>query len=126
VLSCGACVLLFGGLGLLVGGVNTTVNQYYQAVEQQNYATAYGYLRVESFTRGNQNIVASENTYASIASTLDNQNGKVTSHNIKSTNITNNVATVLVDVTRGGRTYQVNLQLQKFGNDWKITRFDNV
>lgn len=126
VLSCGACALL-GGFGyFLISGPSTAVNQYYQAVEQQKYATAYTYLRIDTFTLGGETFPANATVYERIATAIDTQRGTVTSHSIKNTVVNNNDATILVDVTRGGQTTEVTLQLQKLGNDWKITNIDRI
>lgn len=133
----GVLVLLCGGFAVagafgvglftsIVSGPTNAVNQYYTAVENQDYQTAYSYLQLDTFTVSGQQVAANEALYARLASALDTAKGKVTSHSITSINVNNNDATVVVNATRSGQTYEVQLELQKIGNDWKIVRFNNV
>ena len=133
----GVLVLLCVGFGVagalgvslftsIVSGPTNAVNQYYTAVENQDYQTAYSYLQLDTFTVGGQQVAANEAVYARLASALDTTKGKVTSHSITNIQVNNNDATVVINATRSGQTYEVQLELQKIGNDWKIVRFNNV
>jgi hypothetical protein len=130
VLLCGIFVVAGAfGVGLfasVVSGPTNAVNQYYTAIEHQDYKTAYSYLQLDTFTVSGQQVAANEALYVQLASGLDTAKGKVTSHSISSIQVNNNDATVVVSATRSGQSYTVQLELQKVGNDWKIVRFNNV
>ncbi len=131
VLGCGGC-LLAGVLGVgifasVFSGPLTAVNGYYTAVQNQDYATAYSYLSIDTLRSNGQSMTASESSYEQIATVLDNLHGKVTAYSVTNTDISGDTATITVQVTRArGGTYDVTLRLQKIGNDWKITGFDNI
>lgn len=130
ILVCGGCAIAGAfGIGFLaktVAAPITTVNSYYQAVENQNYTQAYSYLQIDTFTAGGQSVAASETTFAQLAGGLDTARGKVSNFNIKNTNVSGDTATVTVDVTRNGQTYTVTLQLRQVSGNWKIVQFDNI
>jgi hypothetical protein len=126
VLACGGCGLAGGFLAKTVAGPATAVDSYYKAIESQDYNTAYSYLKVDTFTIGGQKVQASADVFVRSASYLDQNKGKVTSHSITSTNVTNDTATVEVQVTRNGSPSTVTLQLKQIGSDWKIVQLDNI
>ncbi|GAC1519182.1 MAG: hypothetical protein NVS3B14_21420 [Ktedonobacteraceae bacterium] len=129
-------LVLVGGITAIVLVVNnspakTAVQQYYNAVEKQDYATAYGYLDIQTLTFNGQQQNASQGLYTQVAQTIDQVNGKVTNYNIigislNSSTSTGNTATITVNVTRGGKTQEVHVQLQQVGNDWKIVGIDHL
>jgi hypothetical protein len=130
-LICGGCFLLsmLGTSNLInfVSSPMTTVDNYYTAVQSQDYATAYSYLSVDTLSLNGQRTTASESSYEQIATTLDNQRGLVTAYAVTSSNVSGDTATITVHVTRaGGNSYNVTLRLAKIGSDWKITDFDNI
>ncbi len=132
VLSCALCGILFAlGAGPLVNMVGSiagpayTVNQYYNAVEKQDYSTAYSYLSTNLIAQNNQPLT--QELYMTAAQTLDTAKGKVSNYSVGSVSVTNNIASVTVTVTRGSTpAYDVHLQLQQVNGSWKITRFDNI
>lgn len=127
VLACGGCAFATGFFANMVGAPNSAVDQYYKAIESQDYNTAYTHLQVDTFTWQGQQIQASSAVFTQIGNALDTQKGKVTKHTITSVNVNNDSATVKVDVTRSGTsTYTVTLELSKVNNEWKITRLDNL
>jgi hypothetical protein len=130
ILGCGGCAIAGAfGIGFLaktVAAPITTVNSYYQAVENQNYTQAYSYLQIDTFTAGGQTITASPQAFTQLASGLDTARGKVTNYSIKNTNVTSDTATITVDVTRSGQAYTVTIQLRQVNGTWKIVQFDNI
>ena len=127
VLLCGGFAVAFGVslFASTVSGPTNAVNQYYTAVEKQDYQTAYSYLQPDLFTLHGLRLLTNEAIYAKVASEIDNLEGKVTSHSITSVQVNNDDATVVVNATRSGRTEERHLELRKIGNNWKIVSFDN-
>jgi len=129
-------VVLIGGATAIVLTVNnspakTVVQQYYNAVEKQDYSTAYSYLAIQTLTINGQQQNASQGLYTQVAQTIDQENGKVTAYNIigidlNFSNSTGNTATITVNVSRGSQTREVHVQLQQEGNDWKIVGIDLI
>jgi|SRR5712692_5203587 len=128
-------VVLIGGATAIVLTINnspakTVVQQYYNAVEKQDYSTAYSYLAGHNtLTLNGQRQNASQGLYTQVAQTIDQENGKVTAYNITGIYLnfstsTGNTAAITVNVTRGSTTQEVHVQLQQEGNDWKIVTID--
>lgn len=130
VLGCVGIILLFVFVFNQVGGPAVTVaTQYYQSIKAQDYGKAYSYLDPNiKLTLGDQSVPvpATQQLYTQGAQGIDQQKGPVTSFTIKSFNVSNNEATVVVSVTRSSGTYDVTLQLRQEGSDWKITSFTNI
>jgi len=134
VLSCAACGILFAlGAGPLVNIVGSiagpayTVNQYYNAVEKQDYTTAFSYISTNSTVLNGQ--ISTQDLYTSAAQAVDAAKGKVTSFSIGNISLTNNnnTAIVTVTVTRSSTpAYVVHLQLQQVNGSWKIVSLDNI
>src|SRR6266480_7905424 len=104
VLSCAACGILFAlGAGPLVNIVGSiagpayTVNQYYNAVEKQDYTTAFSYISTNSTVLNGQ--ISTQDLYTSAAQAVDAAKGKVTSFSIGNISLTNNNNTAIVTVT---------------------------
>lgn len=102
--------------------VNSVVQSYYNAVEQQDYATAYTYLDHQYTTAAGLQIRLSQSAYTLTASATDLATGKLTAYTITNTEITNGVATVTLNVTRGGTVRQVSVQLLQIGGNWEIDK----
>jgi Domain of unknown function (DUF4878) len=129
-------LVVVGGVAAIILAVNnspakTVVQNYYNAVEKQDYATAYTYLGIQTLTFNGQQQTASQGLYTQVAQAIDQANGTVTGYNVtgislSSSTSTGNTATVTVDVTRGGKTQAVHVQLQQVGNDWKIVGIDHL
>ena len=129
VLSCGVCGILFAtGVGFFaktVAGPAITVNQYYSAVEKQDYNTAFSYISTNLTASNGQNLT--QELYTTAAQALDSVKGKVTNFSVGNVSTNNNVASVTVSVTRGSAApYNVHLQLQQINGTWKITSYDNI
>ena len=128
-LSCAVCGILFvtgaAFFAKTVAAPALTVNQYYSAVEKQDYNTAYSFI--------DQNLTASngqpltQQVYTVAAQALDEVKGKVSNFTVGNVSVTNNIASVTVTVTRGSTpAYDVRLQLQLVNGSWKITSYDNI
>jgi hypothetical protein len=132
VLSCAFCGILFAlGVGPLVNivgsiaGPTYTVNQYYNAVEKQDYTTAYSYIGTNLIAQNNQTLT--QELYTTAAQALDTVKGKVTNFNVKNVNPNTTTTSVTVTVTRGNASpYDIHLQLQQVNGSWKITSYDNI
>jgi hypothetical protein len=109
-------------------GATSAVNQYYMAVEQQNYAMAYTYLDTSGIGLNGQSLTQA--LYIQANQAIDLARGKVSSYSITSSSINSNngvnTAAITVNVTRNGQSYDVHLQLKQESNGWKIVRTDNI
>lgn len=128
VLACGGCAIASAaGIGFFastIGASTTAANAYYQAIEKQDYTTAYSHLAPNRVTPSGQQVT--QDLFATAAQGLDTSKGPVTSFNQTSINVDNGVAKVTMAVTRNGATYDVHLELQQINGDWKITSYDNI
>jgi len=129
VLSCAACGIFFvAGIGFFAKSVAVpaiTVNEYYSAVEKQDYPTAFSYISANLTASNGQNLT--QDLYTTAAQALDTVKGKVTNFSVGNVSTTNNVASVTVSVTRANAApYNVHLQLQQVNGSWKITSYDNI
>ena len=128
-LSCAVCGIFFvAGIGFFaktVAGPAITVNQYYSAVEKQDYNTAFSYISTNLTASNGQTLT--QQIYTVAAQGLDTLKGKVTNYSVGNVSTSNNVASVTVSVTRGSAApYDVHLQLQQVNGAWKITSYDNI
>lgn len=128
ILACGGCALMsvlgIGFFASQVAGPTLTATEYYQAIEKQDYATAYNYLDTSKVSLQGQAL--SQQAFIKAAQLLDTTQGPVTKHNITNIQVNNDTATLTVTATRGGSSYEVHLQLQKIGDSWKIIQLDNI
>jgi hypothetical protein len=131
-LSCGTLGILFvfgagpsaSIVGSVAGPVNT-VNQYYNAVEHQDYTTAFSYVESGTTTIGGQ--PSTQQAYTLAAQAVDAAKGKVSSFSVGNISMTGNTTTVTVAVTRvNSLSYDVHLQLQQVNGSWKIISFDGI
>jgi ABC-type transporter MlaC component len=123
------CGILFvNGVGFFaktVAGPAITVDQYYTAVKNQNYNTAFSYISTNMTASNGQTLT--QELYTTAAQALDTVKGKVTNFSVGSVSTSNNIANVTVSVTRGSASpYDVHLQLQQVNGTWKITSYDNI
>lgn len=135
-----ACVvpilLIVGGVLALFSFLNNspakaTVQQYYTAVEKQDYTKAYSYLDIQTMSANGQQYPATQALYIQESQATDQAKGKVTAYTvvgieISSTSATGNTASITVNVTRGGTVQQVHIQLQEVNNSWKIVSIDHL
>jgi hypothetical protein len=129
VLSCAVCGILFAtGVGFFartVGAPVNVVNQYYNAIEKQDYTTAYSYLGTNLTTSNGQTVT--QDLYTTAAQALDTAKGTVKSFTVGVPSVTNNTASVTVTVTRtNAPAYDVQLHLEQVNGSWKITSYDNI
>lgn len=129
VLSCAGCVIAsamgYNFLKTTVVGPTEVANSYYQAIENQDYSQAYGYLANNMQTTSGQTL--SQNLYTTAAQGKDTTDGQVT--NFTQTNFSNNngVASITMTVTRNGSVYDVHLKLQQDSSStWRITSYDDI
>lgn len=131
ILSCAGCVVAsvfgIGFLAKTVGQPAVVVTNYYQAIKQQDYAKAFTYLDTGAIALPNGQQ-ATETAFTTAAQTLDQAQGTVTSYAPSNIQVNNGIATITMTVTRqhSPSSYQVHLELKQEGNDWKITRIDNI
>ncbi len=130
-LSCAVCGILFATgaafFARTVAAPALTVNQYYSAVEKQDYNTAYSYIGTNLTAQNGQALT--QTLYTTAAQALDTLKGNVTNFSVGSFSLSNNnnTASVTVSVTRGSTPpYDVHLQLQQVNGSWKITSYDNI
>jgi hypothetical protein len=95
-------------------------DQYYTAIRNQDYATAYTYLGVHL------KMAYAQAAYKQAAMQRDATDGKV-SHYSYITIPTGDPATAILTVTRTNEmTYTVHLELRQEGAAWKITVYDRI
>jgi len=105
--------------------VSTVVEDYYTAVERQEYVRAYTYVDHQSFTFNGQGVF-SQIEYTQVARTTDLRLGKLTAYTITNVIITQGTATVIVDRTRSGKAREVIVHLRHVGNTWEIDALAGV
>ena len=129
-----ACV---GGIAAVVLAVNnspakTVSQQYYDAMKSQDYTSAYSHMDPSiKLTFQGQSQQINQQLFTQAAQSYDQAKGKVSSYTISSVNISSSssagdTADITVSVTRNNKAYDVHLQLQQEGNDWKIVSFDSL
>lgn len=126
-------LLVCGGGGLFLfnffthNGATDAANQYYTAVEKQDYNTAFTYLDTSNLTLNGQGLTQS--LYIQGAMLIDQTKGKLTAYSITNTSLNSNngvnTAMLTVSETRNGSPYDVHVQLKQESSGWKITSLDN-
>jgi hypothetical protein len=109
------------------------VASYYDALQRQDYSTAYSYLdpRITLIIDG-QSQPISATRFTQAAQAYDRQRGTVSTFDITSVRITGSggsggSADITVRVTRGASApYDVHLHVRQEGSDWIIIGFDNL
>jgi hypothetical protein len=129
VIACGACAYIgVRGASFVkqAVGPSVVVEQYYQAVQKQDYTTAYTYVAQNATLTidGKDFTIPSQQSYTTVAQALDKSLGTMTSHSAHLDG--SDTSHFIVTVTRGGKQYIVHLTLSQFGNDWKITSADGI
>ena len=109
--------------------VSTTATNVSTAKEEkQDYATAYSFLDADRITLYEHHLT--QDAYVQKAKVLDVQEGKVTSYSFSEVGVefSNgvNTANIIVNVTRKGVTYPVQVQLLQEPNGWKIISIDGI
>jgi hypothetical protein len=126
-LGCAGCAIATAlGVNFFAQAVGPTVvaEQYYQAIQKQDYVTAYSYLASGATLtiQGQPVPVTQPQLFTAAAQALDSQLGPVSSHTLQPDG--SNTSRITVVVIRPKKTYNVILTLVKVGNDWKIQNID--
>jgi hypothetical protein len=126
-------LLVCGGGGFLLfnfashNGATDAANQYYTAVEHQDYNTAFSYLDASRLQLNGQGLT--EQLYVQGALLFDQTKGKLTAYSITGSSINSNngvnTAMLTVSETRNGSSYDVNVGLMQESSGWKITSLNN-
>ena len=131
VLSCALCGIFFAlGIGFFAKTVAAPINvvdQYYTAIKNQNYTTAYSYIDTNSNLTAPNGQPLSQELYTATARLVDIGKGRVSSFSIGSPSVNNGVTSLTVKVNRtNAQAYDVRLQLKQVNSTWKIISFDNI
>ncbi len=135
--SCGLCAWIgysvIGSplrqeLSIEEAGISLTQN-YYQALQNQDYAQAYTYLSPQGNIKG-----LTQAQFTKQAQAADQQGGFVDSYTPGSPSIDNNALlnstittfTMPVSIQRAHTSYSALLTISKIGNQWKITDYDRI
>ena len=133
VVSCGLCgwafYNIFNTSFQTTTGVISTVDDYYNAIQSQNYALAYKDLTPQGAISG-----LTQQGFIQQAQQRDQQYGKVTSYTFGQPSFTTNPTTgpdlthitMTVNVARNHLNYVVILSLSNTGGSWKITDFNRI
>ena len=126
-------LLVCGGGGFLLynvafhNGATDAANQYFTAVEHQDYNTAFTYLDTSHLQLNGQTIT--QQLYVQGAMLYDQAKGKLSAYSITGSSINSNngvnTAMLTVSETRNGSSYNVNVQMMQESSGWKITSLDN-
>jgi hypothetical protein len=104
--------------------------QYYQAIQRQDYTSAYNSLnRNATITMQSRPMVMnSVETLITASKALDKQDGMISSYRATNGNFEQgrNIVDLTMKVTRTGQSYDVHLKLELEGRDWKILSADGV
>jgi hypothetical protein len=132
-LSCSLCgwatYSLFTSTLQQISGSLHVANDYYHAVQAQNYDAAYGDLAPQGDISG-----LTLSAFTQQAQQRDNVAGPVLSYDTgqpayganATTGTDPSRLTVTVDVTRKHTSYTALLTLRQIGNAWKIVDFDRI
>lgn len=134
-LSCGLCTWSFTAYYTTVAsqvqgegnGINV-VNQYYDALQNRDYAQAYSYLSLQGTNAG-----TTQSQFIQAAQQADEQNGHILRYTpqsniqIKSTGTLGNFqVTVNIDIVRQKKSYTTHLTLGLVNKHWKILTYDQI
>jgi hypothetical protein len=126
-------LLVCGGGGFLLynvafhNGATDVAKQYFTAVENQDYNTAFTYLDTSHLQLNGQALT--QQLYVQGAMLYDQAKGKLSAYSITGSSINSNngvnTAMLTVSETRNGSPYDVNIQMMQESSGWKITSLDN-
>jgi hypothetical protein len=125
VFSCAIC----GSIGLFasVPGSNRAAQDYYNAVKNQDYATAYTYLAPGAAfvdPQSNQTVqIPSQFVYTTVAQALDKNLGVLTNYQVSSGSDSSHVN---VAVTRVKTQYDITLTMTQVDGKWKILNANGI
>ncbi len=113
-----------------VGDAMNASGQYYQALQRQDYSSAYNSLeRNTTITVQSRPVVMnSVDTLATASQARDTQDGMMSSYTDTDGNFEQgrNIVDLTMKVTRTGQSYDVHLKIELVGSDWKILSADGV
>ena len=114
----------------IVGDAINASGQYYQAIQRQDYTSAYSSLeRNATITVQSRPVVMnSVDTLATASQARDTQDGMMSSYTATDGNFEqgSNIVDLTMKVTRTSQSYNVHLKLELVGSDWKILSADGV
>ena len=128
--GCATCgILTTKGIGFLAQAAGPVIaaDQYYAAVQKQDYTRAFSYLSNDAtLTSQNQTVPIGNSlqAYSQAAQLLDAQFGIVTSHQVAANGSNTAVLTISVRRTRLTAAYSVRFTMAQVGNSWKIQHID--
>jgi hypothetical protein len=131
-------VIVLAVIGLstyVINRVNTTVTalfnrtdvpeyvaaHYYEALHNRDYATAFGDLDSQATLDGQR---LDESAFIKDATDADTQHGALFSYGLLRQS--GDGAQLNASLRRGDQSYTVHLQLQQFGDRWKIVSMDGL
>jgi hypothetical protein len=118
--------MLLAGIGVIVG-LNVIKDKgpvpvkYYQALFDKNYTLAYAYMDETAVVNGQP---VDQIGFTKLAAAQDAKNGSVQGYSIDGP--VDQGPAVTVHVNRGGKKYDVHLQLKQINSDWKIIAADGI
>lgn len=132
----GLLALIFAGVGLLEGlvglvlwllpgGVSpaaSLVNQYYAALENQDYARAFQCL--DPYMGGPLGRTVTQAEFIERAQAYDAEHGRVTHYALRGVRANPSMRVYTIKVTRRSGAYRNRLRLAGQGYNWKIVSFD--
>lgn len=131
----GPLSLTFGGIGLLfllVGGglllwrgdvpSARVVNQFYAAMQNQEYTVAFQYLNPGMKTGQGEPITPE--WFIQRARAYDAERGTVTRYTLTGFHLKGATRDFALRITRAGQSYKNHLRVQKLRNEWTIVGFD--
>ncbi len=132
----GQLALIFAGVGLLEGLVGLVlwllpggdsppvkvVNQYYAALENQEYSMAFQYLDLSLGGPLGQMMTQAE--FIERAQAYDAEHGRITNYSLAGVRANPSKRVFTIKVTRWSDAYRTQLRLTKQGDAWKIVGVD--
>lgn len=113
-----------------VGDAYKAVQQYYQAVQRHDYTGAYAYLAPHATmtVNGQDMVVGSAATLASLAQAADQANGAITAYTLSDGSFEqgSKIVDMTIRVTRGATSSDVHIQIGFANGKWRILRLDRV
>ena len=113
-----------------MGDAINASGQYYQAIQRQDYTSAYNSLdRNATITVHSRPVLMdSVDTLATRSKALDTQDGMISNSTATGGNFEQgtNIVDLTMKVTRTSHSYDVHLKLELVSKDWKILSADGV
>lgn len=103
--------------------VAATASSYYQAIQAQNYTSAYSFLDANIVPLNGQALT--QQVYTQVAQFRDSQYGPVASFTVL-VSTTDPTAVVMTVSRKGGLRYHTHLKFKQEGSEWKIVTLDGI